>query len=195
MQTTIYLVRHGHVHNPEAIHYGRLPRFGLSDEGRRQVDGAAKYLCDKPLAAIFSSPLLRARQTAKIIIERHPNLSLRISNLLHEVHSPFDGHSISEMEVRKWDLYSGTKPPYEQPSDVLKRSQQFMMRVRRQYPGRHILAVTHAGALVFTMLWARGFPLTAEYQQKYFPAPASIMRFVYQTEEPEEVPSWDCRET
>ena len=60
-------MRHGEVHNPRAIFYGRMPRFRLSEAGRRQAEAAADYLAGAPLAAIYTSPLLRARQTAAII--------------------------------------------------------------------------------------------------------------------------------
>ena len=42
--TTLYLVRHGEVHNPAGIIYGRLPGFGLSERGRRQIARAAEAL-------------------------------------------------------------------------------------------------------------------------------------------------------
>ena len=42
--TTLYLVRHGEVHNPTGIIYGRLPGFGLSENGRVQLGHAADLL-------------------------------------------------------------------------------------------------------------------------------------------------------
>ena len=36
MTTTIYLLRHGEVHNPEGIIYGRLPGYRLNEVGRGQ---------------------------------------------------------------------------------------------------------------------------------------------------------------
>ena len=65
-QTSIFFVRHGHVYNPQKILYGRLPGFRLSDLGREQAQAAAVALRDIPLAAAFSSPQLRTRQTAAI---------------------------------------------------------------------------------------------------------------------------------
>ena len=64
--TQIHFVRHGEVHNPQKIYYGRLPGFPLSEEGRRQAQAAAHALRARPLAAIFSSPMQRARETAEL---------------------------------------------------------------------------------------------------------------------------------
>ena len=77
--TTIYFVRHGHVLNLDEVHYGRLPGFPLSEEGQRQALIASDKLRSDPIAAIFSSPQLRARETAQIIIGPHEDLILNIS--------------------------------------------------------------------------------------------------------------------
>ena len=52
--TSISFVRHGHVHNPENIVYGRLPGFRLSDLGRR---GAQAHLnCGRRDSRILRRP-------------------------------------------------------------------------------------------------------------------------------------------
>ena len=71
MKTTIYLVRHGEVYNPEGIIYGRLPGYGLSERGRVQVEAAAAALADlAPCDVLFSSPLQRAQESAALISAR-----------------------------------------------------------------------------------------------------------------------------
>ena len=71
MTTTIYLVRHGEVHNPEQIIYGRLPGFGLSTKGREQVEAAATALEKlKPFDVLYSSPLQRAQESAALLTAR-----------------------------------------------------------------------------------------------------------------------------
>ena len=62
-----HLIRHGEVDNPQGVVYADLPGFGLSERGRRQAAAAASHLADRPLAAVFSSPLRRAVQTASAI--------------------------------------------------------------------------------------------------------------------------------
>ncbi len=71
MTLTIYLVRHGHVHNPDGIIYGHLPGYGLSATGQAQVAAAAQALLDcGPIQTIYASPLPRAQESAAILAER-----------------------------------------------------------------------------------------------------------------------------
>lgn len=66
---TVHLVRHGHVHNPDALLYGRLPNFHLSDTGRHMADAVAEYFVETglPVARVIASPLQRAQETAEPI--------------------------------------------------------------------------------------------------------------------------------
>jgi broad specificity phosphatase PhoE len=63
---TVHLVRHGHVHNPQKVLYGRLASFGLSDTGRAMADAVAAHLVahEVPVARVVASPLQRAQETA-----------------------------------------------------------------------------------------------------------------------------------
>ena len=63
-RTTVHLVRHGEVHNPTKVLYGRLPGFRLSDTGLEQAEVVARFLSDRDVVTIVSSPLERAQQTA-----------------------------------------------------------------------------------------------------------------------------------
>src|SRR5438445_12774933 len=89
--TTIWLARHTEVRNPKQIFYGRLPRMGLSSEGARQADALADLFAARPLAAIYSSPMLRARKVAQAIRARHPALPIRIDQDLNEVRTRWQG--------------------------------------------------------------------------------------------------------
>jgi broad specificity phosphatase PhoE len=62
--TVVHLLRHGEVHNPDRVLYGRLPGFGLSDLGVAQAELAAAHLAQRPIGYLVSSPLERARQTS-----------------------------------------------------------------------------------------------------------------------------------
>ena len=64
-RTTIHLMRHGEVHNPEGILYGRLPGYHLSELGRQMALQVADVLSASghDIAAVVTSPLERARET------------------------------------------------------------------------------------------------------------------------------------
>jgi len=63
----IHLVRHGEVHNPEGVLYGRLPNFGLSDLGHRMALAAAEEIKSqgRRISALYCSPLQRTRESAR----------------------------------------------------------------------------------------------------------------------------------
>jgi broad specificity phosphatase PhoE len=199
-QTSISFIRHGAVYNPEDLYYGRRPGFPLSEEGRREALAVTEALKNKPIAAIYSSPLQRALETAEIIRKPHPDLSVRISELLIEVYSPFDGCPLSDLIARNWNIYEGVDPPYEQPMDVLRRAQLFVKQARQDHHGRHVVAVTHGDLIAFMILWSHRIPITAAYREELqhlswlpngYLAPASISTFVYKTTAQDERPAFE----
>jgi broad specificity phosphatase PhoE len=62
--TVVHLLRHGLVHNPRGVLYGRLPDYHLSDLGREMAERVAKHLADADITHLVSSPLERAQETA-----------------------------------------------------------------------------------------------------------------------------------
>jgi len=63
-RTTVHLLRHGEVFNPDGILYGRLPGFRLSDDGLKMAHDAADALKGRDVTEVVSSPLQRAQETA-----------------------------------------------------------------------------------------------------------------------------------
>jgi broad specificity phosphatase PhoE len=196
MKTRLSLVRHGDVHNPEQVFYGRLPGFGLSETGRLQARAAADHLCRSSPSALYTSKLRRARETAAIIQSVHPRLVPVCSPLLLEVRSPYEGTPRSTLRNRDWDLYTGTPSSYEQPADVLARIRQFAARARVEHAGEHVVAVTHGDLIFFLILWAHGHPPDPLLQSILaeigipggYPQPASITTFLYRSGDDDERP-------
>ncbi len=196
METAISFVRHGEVYNPDNVFYGRLAGFGLSDRGRYQATRAARMLNGR-LTAIFSSPLLRARQTAGKLAKLNPHLKLHISSLLAEVASPFDGRPAREVDNLNGDVYTGSDDRFEQPHDIVHRVHKFIRRSRRQYAGDQIAAVTHGDVIAFAVLSAHGQPLLPSHKVRLalfgipdgYPALASITTFSFRTTQDDEKPS------
>lgn len=185
MTTTLYLMRHGHVRNPANILYGRLPGFHLSDLGAQQAEAAAEWLADKPIMAIYSSPMERAQQTAAIVAQRHDTLAPRADERIIEVFTPYEGRPMEELAAMGWDLYTGNEPPYESPAMVLERVLGFFEHVALEHRGDTIVAVAHGDILVFPWLHAQGVEPEALMKDRLveyalpvdYPATASIMTF------------------
>jgi broad specificity phosphatase PhoE len=149
--TRLYLVRHGRVHNPHEVAYGHLPRYRLDETGWSQAQRAAAWLADAGLAAVFSSPLLRARQTASAIRERAGNPPLHLSRDLREseLGRYWQGLRWSEIEAEQAELYALFR---ERPSQITAgetlaamaaRMAAACRRAARRYPGRTLALVSH----------------------------------------------------
>ncbi len=178
--TMIHLVRHGEVHNPQGILYARLPRFRLSERGQQQAAAAGVYLQHRPLTAVFSSPMLRARQTAEFIARPH-DLKVQQSELLNEVLTPHQGRPIAELDAEGWIMYEDLPPDYETPADLLDRVQQMIASVRAQYPEQEVAIVSHGDVVLSVQFWAQGitFSDSTKNSVKVYPATASITTLVF----------------
>ncbi len=71
MKTIVHLLRHGEVHNPEGVLYGRLPGYHLSERGRAMATRVAETLRDNDLVHLRCSPLERAQETMQPQLEFH----------------------------------------------------------------------------------------------------------------------------
>ena len=80
---TVHLLRHGEVHNPDGILYGRLPGFRLSDLGVAQAEMAAQFLAERDIGYLVSSPLERAQQTAQPLADLTGLDAQRYHDLTH----------------------------------------------------------------------------------------------------------------
>ena len=81
--TRVHLVRHGEVHNPGGVIYGRLPHFHLSEKGKKMAEAAATALQTSGVKAskLVVAPLLRTQQSAEPIahiFKTEPDLDERI---------------------------------------------------------------------------------------------------------------------
>lgn len=99
--TVVHVLRHGEVHNPDKVLYGRLPGYRLSERGEEMAQAAADWLADKPLTHIASSPLERARQTAQPTATQH-GLPVTGDERLIESANHFEGMVIGQGEGALW---------------------------------------------------------------------------------------------
>ena len=88
--TVVHVMRHGEVHNPEGVLYGRLPDYHLSELGRQMADRVAEDLADRDITHVVASPLERAQETAAPIAKAH-GLDLAVDERLIEAENVFEG--------------------------------------------------------------------------------------------------------
>lgn len=100
--TTVHLLRHGEVHNPTGVLYGRLPGYHLSERGHAMARAVADALAGEPatpggparprhdVVAVVASPLQRAQETAAPIAAAF-GLEIRTDDRLIEADNHFQG--------------------------------------------------------------------------------------------------------
>ena len=119
-RTVVHLLRHGEVHNPTGILYGRLPGFRLSETGAAMALVAAEWLLDKEVTHLVSSPLERARQTAAPIAEKL-GLPVHVDERLIEAANAFEGSrfGVGDGALRRpanwWRLRNPWRPSWGEP--------------------------------------------------------------------------------
>jgi broad specificity phosphatase PhoE len=148
-RTVVHLVRHGEVHNPTKVLYGRLPGFRLSDRGVEQAGKVASFLSGRDVATVIASPLERARQTAAPIAAAH-GLEVGIDPRLIESSNVFEGGVVEPgpgilRHPRVWRHMSNPfRPSWGEPySDVAARMLLAVGDARDAAPGREIVLVSH----------------------------------------------------
>ena len=88
--TLLHLVRHGEVHNPAGVLYGRIPGYHLSELGKRMAAAASSHLDGHPVTALYSSPLERAQESAQVWASEF-GLRITTDERLIEPHNRFEG--------------------------------------------------------------------------------------------------------
>lgn len=147
--TRIHLVRHGEVHNPDEILYGRLPGFRLSDNGNRQAAAVADALAGGDIVAVVASPLQRAQETAAPIAAGH-GLSVDIDGDLIESTNFFEGKRVSPgdgvwRQPRVWwQLRNPLRPSWGEPYTwIAQRMSAAVDRTRARAAGHEAVCVSH----------------------------------------------------
>jgi len=82
--SSVYLIRHADVENPNKVLYGHLDGFPLSAQGRAQAALLGERLAGSGIRRIVSSPLERAQETAGFIARRLHGVEVEIDSELRE---------------------------------------------------------------------------------------------------------------
>lgn len=149
MNTIVHVVRHGEVHNPERILYGRLPGFGLSARGQRQALIVAEALGGHDITHVVASPLQRARETAAPLAAAH-RLDVDTDERLIEAANLFEGLrvSVGDGALRRPEHWSKLRNPFR-PSwgepyvEIARRMLAAVYRARAEAEGHEAVCVSH----------------------------------------------------
>jgi broad specificity phosphatase PhoE len=146
--TVVHLLRHGEVHNPDGILYGRLPGYHLSVTGQAMAAAAADFFEGRPVAAVFASPLERAQETARPVAERL-GLDVVTDDRLIESANVLEGKTVTltrlAVNPANWRyLWNPFVPSWGEPyQQVADRMRQVIDRAREAARGREAVLVSH----------------------------------------------------
>lgn len=160
MNTYIYLIRHGEVENPKGIIYGRLPSYGLSGRGRAEIEQTATFLSTKSINALYASPLLRAKQTARIIQKRLGLPEVHISKQIIELRTSYQGRLFSSLDALQSEVYlKPLQKSDETVEQLAKRMLKFVKQLAHDYEGKHVAFVTHGDPAMSLQAIIKGWEL------------------------------------
>jgi broad specificity phosphatase PhoE len=148
-QTVVHLLRHGEVHNPTKILYGRLPGFRLSPLGEQMAKAAAQALAGHDITLVVSSPLERAVQTAEPFAAQF-GLEVSTDDRLIESANFFEGKrvSVGDGALRDprnwWVLRDPFAPSWGEPYQaVAERMHAALLDIRAKAEGHEAVVVSH----------------------------------------------------
>lgn len=162
----VHLMRHGEVHNPEGILYGRLPGYRLSDRGQEMARVVADHLRETAdIRAVIASPLQRARETAAPTAAAF-GLSVGTDEALIEAGNEFEGEAVNAnrwalAHPRNWKRYlNPARPSWGEPYvEIADRMVGAIRRALDLVPdGGEVLLVSHQLPIWVTRLHLEGRP-------------------------------------
>jgi broad specificity phosphatase PhoE len=147
--TVVHLLRHGEVHNPQGILYGRRDGFHLSDLGNTMAQRVADVVGDRDITHLVSSPLERARETAAPLAERL-GLDTTIDERVIESWNNFEGKRFAPgdnalRDPRTWlRLYNPLRPSWGEPyKEIVTRMMAAVHDARVAASGHEAVIVSH----------------------------------------------------
>ena len=147
--TRVHVIRHGEVHNPTGILYGRIPGFRLSDNGIAQAAKVADFLADRDIVAVIASPLQRAQETAAPIAARH-DLPVDTDPDLIESANFFEGKPMGPGDGAWrsprywWQLRNPFTPSWGEPYvEIAERMATAADKARARAAGHEAVCVSH----------------------------------------------------
>ena len=186
--TVVHLMRHGEVHNPEGVLYGRLPGYQLSELGRKMAERVSEHFTEAQLKHVGASPLERAQETAKPIAEGH-GLTIATDIRLIEADNIFEGLTFGVGDgaltrPRHWrHLRNPFRPSWGEPyKEQALRMLGAMAAARDAARGHEALLVSHQLPIWITRIHVEGRRLWHDPRRRQCSL-ASLTSFTYRDDE------------
>jgi broad specificity phosphatase PhoE len=181
VQTKLYLIRHASADSVGKYIAGWLPGIRLNADGERQAEDLAETLGTVPLAAVYSSPLERARQTADCIARQH-RVAVRASDALGEIHyGDWTGKTFADLEsLPEWRMFNTFRSHTRIPGgdlfvEVQSRAVVELERIVRLHPRQSVAVVTHADVIRAIIGYYAGMQIDSLLRIEISPASISVI--------------------
>lgn len=182
--TVVHVLRHGEVHNPTRVLYGRLPGYHLSDLGRAMADRIAEHLKNEDVTYVVSSPLERAQETAAPVADVL-GLEVAVDDRLVEAGNVFEGKTfgVGDGSLRRpthWKhLRNPFRPSWGEPYvEIAQRMLAAVADARDKARGHEALAVSHQLPIWTARSYATGRRLWHDPRKRQCSL-ASLTSFTY----------------
>jgi len=149
MGSTVHVLRHGEVENPEKILYGRQPGWRLSERGQEMAAAVAQWSKPLDIGAIHASPLQRAQETAHPLSQIH-GLPITTDENLIEAANIFEGKKFELgsgvlRHPKMWRyLYNPARPSWGEPyEEQIARMLKGVFAARDAAKGKDAFIVSH----------------------------------------------------
>lgn len=160
----IHLLRHGHVHNPDKVLYGRMPGFRLSRTGQDMARAVADYLVAErvPVGRVLASPLQRAQETAEPIAAAF-DVAIDTEPRVIEAGNDYEGSPLQSgpkdfLHPRNWwKLRNPWRPSWGEPyAEQAERMWAAIHDAATVMPEGHTVVVSHQLPIWVTRLSFEG---------------------------------------
>ncbi len=157
-------MRHGEVHNPRRVLYGRLPQFRLSADGRRMARQAAEHVheLERPIGALVCSPLQRTRESAAPFADLF-GIEPLVDERVIEPTNVFEGRRMRRALLNPlnwWHLRRPSLPSWGEPyAQVVERMDAAMRDAWERTDSGDVVVVSHQLPIWVTHLAVAGEPL------------------------------------
>lgn len=181
MTTTVLLVRHAAHGSVDRILCGRMPGVSLSEEGRAQAEHLGLRLAGRGVAALYTSPVDRARETATALSARL-GVEARVAEGIAEIaFGDWTGRAFAELDGDPlWAAWNSRRslvrpPGGESMLEAQARAVTWLEGVRQEHPGEIVAAVSHADVIRALLAYHLGLPLDHLLRLEVGPASVSTL--------------------
>jgi broad specificity phosphatase PhoE len=186
--TVVHVLRHGEVHNPAKVLYGRLPGYHLSDLGVKMAERIAERVRGEDITYVVSSPLERAQETARPSAEAL-GLEVATDARLIEAGNVFEGKTfgVGDGSLKRpahWvHLRNPLRPSWGEPYvEIAERMLAAIAAARDAARGHEALAVSHQLPIWTARSFATGRRLWHDPRKRQCSL-ASLTSFTYDGDE------------